>query len=64
VANNNNNDNDDDNNNNNNNNNNTMDHTKILFHILESRHIPDILLKAIVDVFTQNKIMIKFYNKI
>jgi hypothetical protein len=35
---------------------------QILFHILKSRQIPDTLLKAIVDVYTQNK-MIKFYNK-
>jgi hypothetical protein len=34
-----------------------------LFNILKSRHIPDTLLKAIVDVYSQNK-MIKFYNKI
>jgi hypothetical protein len=26
--------------------------------------IPNILLKAIVDVYTQNKIMIKFYNEL
>jgi hypothetical protein len=30
---------------------------------LKSRHKPDILLKAIVDVYIQNKIM-TFYNKI
>ena len=32
---------------------------QILFNILKSRHIPDILLKAIVDIYTQNKILIK-----
>jgi hypothetical protein len=37
---------------------------QILFNIFKSRHIPDILLKIIVDVYTQNEIMIKFYNKI
>jgi len=31
---------------------------------LKSRRIPDTLLKAIVDVYTQNKIMIKFNNKL
>jgi hypothetical protein len=36
---------------------------QILFHILKSRQTPDTLLKAIVDVYTQNKITIKFYNK-
>jgi hypothetical protein len=35
-----------------------------LFNILKSRHIPDILLKAIVDIYTQNKILIKFNNKL
>jgi hypothetical protein len=38
-------------------------HRQILFHILKSRQIPDPLLKAIVDIYTQNKIMIKFNNK-
>jgi hypothetical protein len=38
-------------------------HRQILFHILKSRQIPHTLLKAIVNVYTQNKIMIKFYNK-
>jgi len=32
---------------------------KTLFNILKSRHIPDTLLKAIVDIHTQNKILIK-----
>ena len=32
---------------------------QILFNILESIHIPDTLLKAIVDFYTQNKIFIK-----
>jgi hypothetical protein len=36
---------------------------QILFNILKSRHIPYILLRAIVDVYTHNT-MIKFYNKI
>jgi len=31
---------------------------EILFNILKSRHIPDTLLKAIVDIYTQNKILI------
>jgi hypothetical protein len=38
-------------------------HRQILFHILKYRQIPDTLLKATVDVYTQNKIIIKFYNK-
>jgi len=37
---------------------------QILFNILKSRHIPDTLLKAIVDIYTQNKILIKFNNKL
>ena len=37
---------------------------QILFNILKSRHIPDTLLKAIVDIYTQNKIFIKFNNKL
>jgi hypothetical protein len=43
-----------------------FDHTQrqILFNILKSRHIPDTLLKAIVDSYTQNKILIKFNNKL
>jgi len=36
---------------------------QILFNILKSRHIPDTLLKAIVDIYTKNKILIKF-NKL
>jgi hypothetical protein len=36
----------------------------ILFNILKSRHIPDALLKAIVDIYTQNKILIKFNSKL
>jgi len=32
---------------------------QILFNSLKSRHIPDTLLKAIVDIYTQNKILIK-----
>jgi hypothetical protein len=37
---------------------------QILFNILKSRHIPDTLLKAIVDIYTQNKILIKFNNRL
>ena len=37
---------------------------QILFNILKSRHIPDTLLKAIVDIYTKNKILIKFNNKL
>ena len=37
---------------------------EILFNILKSRQIPDALLKAIVDIYTQNKILIKFSNKL
>jgi hypothetical protein len=37
---------------------------QILLNILKSRYIPDTLLKVIVDVYTQNEIIIKFYNKI
>jgi len=33
---------------------------QILFDILESRNIPDTLLKATVDKETQNKILIQF----
>src|SRR5215469_7400621 len=36
---------------------------QILFNILQLKRIPDALLKAIVDVYTKNKIMIKFFNK-
>jgi hypothetical protein len=35
---------------------------QILFNILKSRHIPDTLLKAIVDIYAQTKILIKFNN--
>jgi hypothetical protein len=35
-----------------------------LFNILKSRHIPDTLLKATVDIYTQNKTLIKFNNKL
>jgi len=35
-----------------------------LFNILKSRHIPDTLLKAIVDIYTQNQILIKLNNKL
>jgi len=37
---------------------------QFLFNILKSRHIPDTVLKAIVDIYTQNKILIKFNNKL
>ena len=37
---------------------------QILFNILKSRHIPDTLLEAIVDIYTQNKILIKFNNRL
>jgi len=37
---------------------------QILFNILKSRHIPDTLLKTIVDIYAQNKILIKFNNKL
>jgi len=37
---------------------------RILFNILKSRYIPDTLLKAIVDIYTQNKILIKCNNKL
>ena len=37
---------------------------QVLFNILKSRHIPDTLLKAIVDIYTQNKILIKFNNRL
>jgi hypothetical protein len=37
---------------------------QILFNILKSTQIPDSLLKVIVDIYTQNKILIKFNNKI
>ena len=37
---------------------------QILFNILKSTHIPDTLLKAIVDIYTQNKILTKFNNKL
>jgi len=35
-----------------------------LFNILKSRHIPVTLLKAMVDIYTQNKILIKFNNNL
>jgi len=37
---------------------------QILFNIFKSRHIPDTLLKAIVDIYTQNKIVRKLNNKL
>ena len=37
---------------------------QISSNILKSRHIPDTLLKAIADIYTQNKILIKFNNKL
>jgi hypothetical protein len=39
-------------------------HTCILFNILKSRHIPETLLKAIPDIYTQKKIFIIFNNKL
>ena len=36
----------------------------ILINILKSRHIPVTLLKAIVDIYTQNKILKKYNNKL
>jgi len=36
----------------------------ILFNILKCSHIPDTFLKAIVDIYTQNKILIKFNKKL
>jgi hypothetical protein len=38
-------------------------HKEILFNILKFRHIPDTLLKTMVDIYTQNKILIN-YNKL
>jgi len=38
--------------------------TQILFDILKSRNIPDTLLKKIVDMHTQNKILIKCNSKL
>ena len=37
---------------------------QILCNILKSRLIPDTLLKAMVDIYTKNKILIKFNNKL
>ena len=37
---------------------------QILFNILKSNQIPDTLLKAIVDIYTQKKILIIFNNKL
>jgi len=37
---------------------------RILFNILKSSQIPGTLLKTIVDIYTQNKILIKFNNKL
>jgi hypothetical protein len=37
---------------------------QILFNILKSRHILETLLKAIVDIYTQTKILITFNNKL
>jgi len=36
---------------------------QISFNVLKTRHIPDTLLKAIVDIYTQNKILIKCNKK-
>ena len=35
-----------------------------LFDILKSINIPDTLLKAIVDTYTKNKILVKFQSKL
>ena len=37
---------------------------QVLFNILKFRHIPDTLLRAIVDIYTQNKTLMKFNNKL
>ena len=37
---------------------------RILFNVLKSKHIPDTSVKAIVDIYTQNKILVKFNNKL
>jgi len=37
---------------------------QILFNIFKSRHILDTLLKAIVVIYTQNKILVKFNSKL
>jgi transcription initiation factor TFIIIB Brf1 subunit/transcription initiation factor TFIIB len=37
---------------------------QVLFNILKSRHTPDTMLKAVVDIYTQNEILIKFNNKV
>jgi hypothetical protein len=37
---------------------------QIVFNSLKFRHIPDKLLKTIVDIYTQNKIPIKYNNKL
>ena len=37
---------------------------QIVFDILKSRNIPDTLLKAKMDLYTQNKILIKFNTKL
>jgi hypothetical protein len=36
---------------------------QILFNILISRHIPHALIKAIVDIYTQNKTLMTFNNQ-
>jgi len=37
---------------------------QILCNILKCRHIPGTLLKVMVDIYTQHKILIKFNNKL
>ena len=37
---------------------------RFFFNILKSRHIPDSSLKATVNIYTQNKILIKFNKKL
>jgi hypothetical protein len=39
-------------------------HRYILFDMLKSRNIPDTLIKAKVNIYTQNKILIKFNSKL
>jgi hypothetical protein len=37
---------------------------QVLSNTLKCRHIPVTLLRAIVDIYTQNKTLIKFNNKL
>ena len=38
--------------------------SEVLLDILTCRNIPDTLLKAIVDMYSQNKILVKFNSKL